>query len=52
MEKQVAQRRDFFRTKGVDEDAKNNFEKEMQLFYIEFEKTYLNILEQRLKIKS
>ena len=52
VEKQVAQRRDFFRTKGVDEDAKNNFEKEMQLFYIEFEKTYLNILEQRLKIKS
>ena len=52
VEKRVEQRRDFFRTKGVDDETKNDFEKEMQLFYIEFEKAYLNIVKQRLKIKS
>lgn len=52
VEKRVEQRRDFFRTKGVDNETKNDFEKEMQLFYIEFEKAYLNIVKQRLKIKS
>lgn len=52
VEKRVEQRRDFFRTKGVDDETKNNFEKEMQLFYIEFEKAYLNILEQKMKIKN
>ena len=48
----VKKRNSYFRSQGIREGCENDFEKEKQVFFIEFRKAYINIVKQYMNIES